>query len=183
MNDKTFNIISNGIFTSPVIYGISVFGNVWLNNEDKNRRFRSFSKEDCRRLQVLQNQILRLKLKAPKYTPCKEMITQSGDLSIHQLVAYHTLLQVHKSVLSKKPEYLSNHLSLNLPGNGRTFPHRQIHTITVNRNLSISRSAFMYRGARLWNQLPLDLRMCQSTPNFKSLVKKWVADQITVRPF
>ena len=159
-----------------------MFGNVWLNTEDKNRRFRSFSKEDCRRLQVLQNQILRLKLRASKYTPCSELITLSGDLSIHQLVAYHTLLQVHKTIVSKKPEYLSKHLSLKLPGNGQIFPHRQIQTLTVNRMLSISRSAFMYRGARIWNELPLNLRNCQSTPNFKSLVKKWVTDHISVRP-
>ena len=84
MNEKTFNIISNGIFTSTVINCITVFGNVWLTTEDKNSRFKSFSKEDCRRLQVLQNQVLTLKPRASKYTPLVQLITESGELSIHQ---------------------------------------------------------------------------------------------------
>ena len=112
MNDKTFNIISNGICTSLVNYCISVYGNIWLKNEDKNRRFKAFSKEDCRRLQVLQNKVLRLKLRASQYTPCIQLITQSGDLSIHQLVDYHTIIQVQTTVLSKKPAYLSKNLAL-----------------------------------------------------------------------
>ena len=112
MNDKTFNIISNGICTSLVNYCISVYGNIWLNNEDKNRRFKAFSKEDCRRLQVLQNKVLRLKLRASQYTLCIQLITQSGDLSIHQLVDYHTIIQVQTTVLSKKPAYLSKNLAL-----------------------------------------------------------------------
>ena len=130
----------------------------------------------------MQNQVLRLKLRASKYTPLVQLITESGELSIHQLVAYHTLLQVHKTILCKKPEYLAKNVSLNIPKNGQIFPHRQIHTITVNRNKSISRSAFMYRGAKLWNQLPLELKNCQTTQKFKSLVKKWVSDKINVRP-
>ena len=106
MSNETFNIICNGIFTSSIIYCLPVFGNVWLNNETDDRRFRSFTKEDCRRLQVLQNNTLRLKLNANKYTSCKELIEKSGELSIHQLIAYHTLLQVYKVIVNQEPKYL-----------------------------------------------------------------------------
>ena len=182
MNDRSFNMISNGIFNSLIIYCLPVFGNVWLKNEeDEDRRFKSFRKEDCRRLQVLQNQTLRLKLHAHKYTPSKELTEKSGELSIHQLIAYHTLLQVHKSTLNKKPEYISSKLPLKVPGQN-IFPHKQAYTISVNKELSISRSAFIYRGAHIWNQLPFLLRKCEKTESFKSQVKKWVKENVSVKP-
>ena len=33
MNDKTFKMISNGIFNSLLLYCISVFGNIWINGQ------------------------------------------------------------------------------------------------------------------------------------------------------
>ena len=183
MNDKTFNMIANGIFTSLINYCISVFGNIWLNAEDNNRRFKSFSKEDLKRLQILQNQILRLKLRASKYTSCKQLIRLTGDLSIHQLIAYHTILQVHKVILHKKPVYIHNKLALKLPENRNIFPHRQAFTVPVHGNLTIARSAFMSRGGRLWNQLPMELRTCEKTESFKPQEKQWVKKYISIKPY
>ena len=155
MCDKTFNLISSGIFNSLLIYCLNVFGNVWQNEDDKNMKFRAFAKNDLKRLQILQNQTLRLKLRASKYTSCKDLVNQSGELSVHQLIALHTLLQVHKVVLKKKPEYIFDKFSLKLPENARIFPHRQELTIPINTMLSISRSSFLTRGARIWNRLPI----------------------------
>ena len=182
MCDKTFNLISSGIFNSTLIYCLNVFGNVWQNEDDKNMRFRAFTKNDLNRLQILQNQTLRLKLRATKYTSCKDLVNRSGELSVHQLIALHTLLQVHKVVLKKKPEYISNQLSLKLPENGQIFPHRQEFTIPINTKLTISRSSFVTRGARIWNRLPLQLRKSNKTDSFKHEAKKWVRNHISIKP-
>ena len=141
MNDKTFNMISNGIFTSLLIYCLPVFGNVWLNNTGDTQRFKVFTKEDSRRLQVLQNQTMRLKTHANKYTSCKDLVAKSGELSINQLVAYHTLLQVHKTILSQQPEYIFKNFNIRVQGENQIFPHRQAYTVVANRNLSVSCSA------------------------------------------
>ena len=81
MKRDTFEKIADGIFTYN--YCLPVFGNIWLNG-DEPTRIKSFRKEDCRRLQVLQNRVMRLKTNLPQDTPCAELIKQAGGLSIHQ---------------------------------------------------------------------------------------------------
>ena len=177
-------MIATGLFTSTVIYCIQVFGNIWglETHDETTRRFSSFTKEDCHKLQVLQNKVLKLQTGLPRDYPTNELITQTGELSIHQMIAYHTLVQVHKTVITKKPKYLSDKLSPRVPGGVDMFPHRQAFTITVNRELTISRVAFVYRGAKIWNQLPLNLRTCESSRMFKSQVKQWVKSNIGIKP-
>ena len=105
MTYETFNTVMNGIFNSTMIYCLPVFGNIWLQG-DEQLRFRSFKKEDLRRLQVLQNRVLRLLTDLPYYTSTEMLVKKSNTMSIHQLTAYHSLLMTHKITVSKKPEYL-----------------------------------------------------------------------------
>ena len=67
----------------------------------------------------------------PYDTPTKDLIKESGQLSIHQLTAIHTLLTVHKTVTTKKPAYLADKLVLKKLSNDRIFPQKQIDTFTV----------------------------------------------------
>ena len=102
----------------------------------------------------------------PKNTSCKDLIKDSGDFSINQLIAYPTLLQVHKSTQSNKPDYFAKKLALRKPDGENIFPIRQISTIRVNSNLTVCRSGFFYRGARLWSSLPVELRSCEKLEHF-----------------
>ena len=104
MGNESFNLIVNGLFTSVVRYCIHVFGNVWITAEDNDRRYRAFTKKDNNKLQVLQNQVFKMKLNLPASSniSCKDLVRMTGDMSIHQLTAYFTLLQVHKTVSTKK---------------------------------------------------------------------------------
>ena len=126
-----------------------------------------------------------MKLNLPRdNTPCKDLLKQTGDMSINQLTAYHTLLQVHKTTISEKPEYLAKKLVLKKPNAvfPKGFPHRQLNTITVNRNLTASRAGYCYRDARLWNKLTVELRSCQKTTTFRTMVKKWIKENVPVKP-
>ena len=111
-------------------------------------------------------------MSAPRFTPVTELISRSGELSVHQLVGYHTLLQVQKVIANKKPAYIARKPPLNKPVEGQAFAHRQTNTISVNGRISsLSRSAFIYKGAALWNQLPLSLRNCEKPETFKYKVQ------------
>ena len=127
---------------------------------------------------------MRMKLNLNQWsnTPCTELVKQSGDMSIHQRITYFTLLQVFKTTQSNKPQYLSKKLVLKKPGDDRIFPQRQVNTISVNNRLTVGRSGFVFRGAKLWNQLPIDLRSTTNIKQFKSGVKTWIRDQIPVKP-
>ena len=155
-----------------------------MNNEDNQRRFKSYTKRDCQKLQVLQNRVLRLKLNLNQWSnkSCVELIKESGDMSIHQQTAYFTLLQVHKTTRTTEPKYFNSKLQLKKPDNQNIFPRRQLDTITVNHKLTLGRSGFFCRGARLWNELPLSLRSCGETKLFKRGVKSWIRDNISVKP-
>ena len=174
--------IAAGLFTSRVLYGIQLFSNVWglRDMDDTSRRYTSFTKEDCRRLQVFQNKILRMiVVGSDRHTPTRELLEKSKELSIHQLAAFHTLQTVFKVVTNEKPTYLFKRLEFRKPRvDGSVFPSRIVNTIQVNYKLSLSRSGFVFRGSKLWNLLPLELRS-EKCPNiFKRKSKSWILDNV-----
>ena len=60
---------------------------------------------------------------------------------------------------------------------------RQQNTIEViERGVSIARGGFIYRGATLFNSLPLDLRSETRIAAFKRKAKRWIVDTINVKP-
>ena len=103
-------------------------------------------------------------------------------MSVHQLIGYHTLLTVQKTLTSRKPEYIWDRLSLQQAGGNRVVALRQVNKTRVDQRLTISREGFMYRGGLLWNSLPVNLRMIGDTPKFKRDVKTWVKEAIPVKP-
>ena len=121
----------------------------------------------------------------PKRTPTEDLITQSGDLSIHQLIAFHSLIVTFKILQSKKPAYLAKKIYLKIPdpeNNDHILPLRQSNTIPVLGNMSISRSGFCHRSAKLFNLLPFQLRSCNAGQKFKREVQKWVKQHVSIKP-
>ena len=73
------NIIS-GIFTSKLLYGIQLISNTWgvSDMDDSSRRFTSFTKEDCIKLQVLQKKVLRIQTGTKdKNEPTKNLLKKA----------------------------------------------------------------------------------------------------------
>ena len=61
--DKKFRQIVNGIYTSKQIYGLTVFGGLWGlpgNMMEQEQRSSMTTKEDMRKMQVLQNSVMRI---------------------------------------------------------------------------------------------------------------------------
>ena len=90
-------------------------------------------------------------------------------LSVHQLVAYHTLLQVYKIRSSKEPEYLYERLGKD---------NRNGHIIVTNTELTLAKKSFTFRGAELWNSLPDQIRKNVKIGGFKKACRKWVKESI-----
>ena len=65
---------------------------------------------------------------------------------------------------------------------GPIFPHRVLNTIQVDYNMTLSRSGFIFRGSKLWNQLPVELRSEQCPKVFKKQSKAWVLEQVPIKP-
>ena len=150
--------------------------------DEEQRRFSTFTKEDNRKIQVIQNKILRLKSGLGRDTPTEVLVKQSGSLSVNQLTAFATIMTAFRAITSGKPKYLSSKLKLRDPENG-IFPQRQVNTIAVTApRLNQTRSGFMYRSATLFNSLPVDLRKETRLAVFKRRVKVWITANISVKP-
>ena len=158
LTDPKFRIVANGLFSSKLIYGMTVWGGVWglPGYDEETRNGIAVTKEDMRRLQVLQNQVMRMMTRLEQGTTTELLCNRSNQLSVHQLVAYHSLNQVYKIYRDKKPQYHYN----------RLFGSNQHDTITrggarmtsrVDFNLSLDRTSFFFQASQLWNLLPLSL--------------------------
>ena len=96
-----------------------------------------------------------------------------------------TIMTVFRVLTSGKPKYLADKLQLRRPDgdNVARVPLRHQHTITIiRRDVAVARGGFVYRGAVLFNSLPLELRQETSLLKFKRGVKKWVSESILVKP-
>ena len=185
MSKSQLKTTCEGIFTSKVLYCLPLFSNVWgvMNMDDTDRRYSALTKEDMRKLQVLQNKVLRLKSGNHELNvPTTELLEANNDLSVQQLGAFHTVLSVFKITCSGKPKYLADKLPLRNSINGQIFPLRRVNTLQVNSGLTLARSGFLYRGAQLWNQLPHFMRQESRLPVFRTELRKWIILNIPAKP-
>ena len=91
-------------------------------------------------------------------------------------------MATHKAVRAGKPKALHDKLKLNLPQNNQLFPESRIGTISVPKAmLTISGGGFCYRGAQLWNKMPLNIRNMEKYDFFKASLKTWVRKTIPAK--
>ena len=180
MPQRRLKMIAEGIFFSSLNYCIEVYGNVWgiTTYDDHQRNSSAFTKDDNNRLQILVNKVLRSLTRLDWDTPVTTLHIASGQLSVHQRTALHTLTSVHKSIQQKKPVYSYSCLQpSSVPANLRARGKSR-----VDYMLSISRDSYYYRGSRLYNQLPDTIKQSQTQIIFKQKVKQWVLKNIPVIP-
>ena len=136
-----------GIFNSKMVYGITVWGRVWqipgsLDVDLNNRTSPSITKEDVRKLQVLQNKCLRMITNSDYKTPTSVLLSKTNSLSVHQKMAHLTLSQVFSIYKNKLPAYHHARLFGNPHSDLGT---RSTHNYSANRvefRLSLATSNF-----------------------------------------
>ena len=83
--------------------------------------------------------MMRMKTGLPYRTPTVDLTEAAGQLSVHQLTAYTSLLTVHKSLVRGQPQYFKEKLSSRFPScsalNGSEFvvPRRQEYTFSAKQ--------------------------------------------------
>ena len=147
--------IVEGIFNSVLIYCLPVFGGC--------------AKGDIEAIQVMQNKAARLVLGVGVRVSRQELFSKVGWMSVRQLIYYHTALCTFRILDSKEPEYLYSFMCRK---------NRSNRIIVPNATLTLMRNSYCYRGAIEWNCLPDELRSCLGVRSFKSLIKKWIQENI-----
>ena len=130
-------------------------------------------------LQKLQNRAARMVTKLSWYTPVEVLLTQCGWLSIRQLVAYHSLVQIYKTKQSKRPLNLYTKVSNQFPHNTRASDGNGIKQDKIPTS-KLGQLHFSSRAVQLWNKLPVSIRLAPSYSVFKSDLKKWVKSKVPI---
>ena len=165
---------------SKLVYGISAWGCVsGIPGQTEDSRS-GFSWKDLRRLQSLLNKAVRLIFRRDPFTPTKELLGETGQLSVNQCIAYHILTQTFKIKLSQQPEYHFRRLFEKDGRNSRTNPD---NIKRIDFRLNIGRCSFFYQASRLWSSLPPYIKNCASISNFKSEIRVWISVNIPLKPF
>ena len=151
----TLKYITQGIFNSVLIYCLPLFGGL--------------DKGQLGDLQVLQNKAAQIVTRSPPRSARSAMYDKLDWLSVNQLIAYHTVIQIFKIRSNGEPEYLAKILT-NDNRNGNIF--------IPNSELTLAKKSFCFRGAELWNKLPALVRSSPKIGSFKRQTRKWVKDSV-----
>ena len=183
VSKQRLKILVDGIFYSKLNYCLPVFGHVFgldRYNVD-GQKFMSFTKNDNRKLQVLQNTIMRILTGLSRDTPTSVLLEQTGSLSVHQSIAFQTLILAKKIANSGKPSYIAE--QLNSQNDARsTLRGQNVNMDLKSYRLNSSRAGFLYRAAKLFNSLPMEIKKEDNSKKFKIDVRKWILAYIPIKP-
>ena len=113
---------------------------------------------------------------------------ECGWLTVKQLMVFHSLVQLHKTVQSKTPEYLYTRVitQLSLLDQGRTYNYdtrqqasgalRQLKS--VEARLDLSERSWCWRASRAYYTIPASIKNESKLRIFKSELKTWVKENI-----
>ena len=133
-NFRTRSMTANGIYQSKLVSLIQV----WGGTQDYI----------IRALQVSQNRAARVMVGASWYTPSRTLLRKCGWLSVRQLIAYHTVLTMHRTVVNEKPVYIHDKLTSTSAHNTR---HQAKFSNKFKGRSEKTRQSFCYRGTVLYN--------------------------------
>ena len=179
-----FKQLVSGLFYSKLNYGITVWGSIWSipgNLDDNVRKRTMMTKEDLRRLQVLQNSIMRVETSGSYDEPVASLLAKTKQLSIHQKIAYYTLNQVYNISKYKAPAYHHRRLFGGGAALGINTRSTRNFESRVEFDISLARGSFFYQASRLWSSIPLQMKQARTLQIFKKMARKWTEENILMR--
>ena len=161
--------VANGIFMSKLIFMIAL----WSGCQE----FLTDS------LQVCQNKAARTITKRGYSTPVKQLLKECGWRSVREELYYHSVLQVHKTLMTKASQYLYSKLTSDGSYNCDTG-HARNSIIklgpTFQTKLALCKSSFRWRGAAWYEALPAGIRWERIMEKFKGKVNEWIKSNISI---
>lgn len=130
-------------------------------------------------MQKRQNQALRVILDTNRYTSIKSMLDATGILSVRQSICLNTLIFIFKMVHGLLPGHLlENCISVRTIHNYETrnadnFYIRRVPRTSDQKNL-------FHKGLKLYNELPNNVKDCQTLQQFRKNCLKHVKDTIFI---
>lgn len=137
------------------------------------------SKQQMRRMQILQNKVMRLILRCDRLTPRVFMLDCLQWMSVRQRVEYNTLVFVYRVTQGMAPQYLRS--TVVYGRDVHRYETRQAGDLRLlNFRKNCTQNSLFYKGYGLFNQLPEAAKQASNLREFKNLCKVFVAQRALV---
>ena len=121
-----------------------------------------------RKLQLLQNNALRVTLDLHPRSRLSTFYQELHWLNIDQRLHFKLIITVHKCINNSwTPAPLANRIVV-------STPHNMVLDTPFHPESQMGKKAFRYLGPRCWNALPNYLRVTPEFPKFKGLLKNYL---------
>jgi hypothetical protein len=136
------------------------------------------------------NKVARLVTKLDIFTPTSVLLKQCGWMSVKQLIAYHSIVLLHKTLKNKTPSYLFKKVTTSTDQyNTRQAAEYAAALVAAGAmeqpgvehcELDVTNSSWCWTSVRMYNRLPPGLRAESKLGKFKTRLKDWVSINIDI---
>lgn len=124
------------------------------------------SETQLKRLQKIQNKIMRVIIGCSRYTPILSMLETLKWLSVKQRIFYNTMIFIYKIYTGLLPEYLACHLSIISDHHNYNTRNKSNFTIPFYTK-KFSQNSLFYKGVQMYNKLPKQVKNSTTLQIFK----------------
>ena len=128
-------------------------------------------KKSIHSLQLVQNAAARLLTGTRKYDHITPVLASLHWLPIDYRINFKILLFTYKARLGQAPAYICDLLSPYVPTRDLRSSNQALLDFPKGKFTAKGHMAFAIKAPTLWNALPLEIRLAESIPRFKSLLK------------
>ena len=162
--EKNKKLIFNAYFLSKIQYGIELFG--------------CADHKLIHKLQVKQNRALKILFNKDFYTPTKKLHADLNILTVSDIHKFTMAKFVYRQQNNKLPSIYDKHFTKVGETHGHTTRQQDLLKIenTVNKSTH-SENTSTKIGAKIWNELPKEIREADKLYKFKNFCKVFYIDQ------
>ncbi len=130
---------------------------------------------NMQKLQRVQNSLVRVISKTPRFEHISPARQSLHWLPVKYRINYKICLLVYKTMLHNEPKYLKTRL-IPRPTSHSTRYSAGLSFVVPHSRTVIGASCFSVCGPRLWNSLPISLRITNTLSSFRSCLKTYMFD-------
>ena len=132
---------------------------------------------EARKLQTIQNKMLRVifGFNLEDKVNMEKLRKKIGMFSVNQLNCYHVLVEAFNVINYGSSNKIQEKW---MPNNEKSYSNRREHNVKVPRVDHVKCEGFTLYGAKMWNQLPEEIKLIKEPKLFQSRVKEYLWNNI-----
>ena len=164
------------MFQSKIRYGAAVYLKPVFEEEELKTEYLP---SETRQLQTVQNDMIRAicGYRRTQHVNMKKVRTKYKLMSVNQISLYHTILEVYNVINKSSSDQLKEKFMPEKP-KAYTLRSQTEEKVKVPKKPAIKCTGFSYMGPKVWNHLPMEVRILKTDEAFKEAVKNWIWETI-----